>query len=190
MDESFSKKLFGGTVVWGCVEGADAGVEGLRDDGVRGEVESGGVVEVVEGCGAADERGKSGGERWLGRRHFVDGLLTCEVCLRLCEDDVLKEILSVNLETSNRSRGFAVWIWLDSRLYFRMTVLLLVFSQASCTEKNLQRERNNIIVKLQHSGQGGRIATTDSMHRCAWELKIKSRSDRSWWGNMVLRPGT
>ena len=50
--ERAAEEFFGGTVVGGCVEGADAGGEGALDQFSGGEGEGVVVVLVVEGCGA------------------------------------------------------------------------------------------------------------------------------------------
>jgi len=63
---------FGGAVVGGGVEGGDTGGEGAVDEQSGREGEGVGVVLVVEGCGAEDERGEDGGERRLGLRHCED----------------------------------------------------------------------------------------------------------------------
>lgn len=57
--KGLAQNLFGGAVVWGCIEGADAGAKGAVDDGCGGEGEGVVVVLGVEGCGAEDEGGKN-----------------------------------------------------------------------------------------------------------------------------------
>jgi len=66
-------------VVRGGVEGEEAGVQSVLDDGDGGEDVGGVVVLVVEGGGAEDERGDALGDgrvRGLGwgRGHFWGGL--------------------------------------------------------------------------------------------------------------------
>jgi hypothetical protein len=54
--ESLAKEFFSRTVVGGGIEGADAGREGVVDDGCCGESVRVGVVLGVEGCRAAYQR--------------------------------------------------------------------------------------------------------------------------------------
>lgn len=65
--QGLPEELLRGPVVRRGVEGADAKVEGALDDGIRWDQVGRGIVEIVEGRGAADERGEDGGEgglRW------------------------------------------------------------------------------------------------------------------------------
>lgn len=52
--EGFTDKIFGGAVVRGGIEGANAKGEGAVDDAGSGEGVGVRVVLVVEGCGAED----------------------------------------------------------------------------------------------------------------------------------------
>lgn len=65
--EGVREENLGGAIVWGSVEGGDAGGEGAVYYGGCGERVWGVVVLVVEGRGAQYEGGEDCGEGMLGR---------------------------------------------------------------------------------------------------------------------------
>ncbi len=72
--ESFTKKFFGGTVIWGGIESADAKREGTVDDACGWQCVGIWIILVVERRCSTDEWREERGQRRLGSRHD-NGLL-------------------------------------------------------------------------------------------------------------------